>query len=299
MKNGFATYHPVVNFVYFALVLFCAMFFMNPIGLCISFCSATMYAILLHGKKLVLQRFFYLIPMVLLAILVNILFNHQGNTILWYFPSGNPLTLESICYAIASGTMLISVVLWFYSFHTIMTTDKFIYLFGRVIPSLSLVLSMTLRLLPKCKKQYQTIYEGQQMLGRTLTKASFISRIKLATTMMSILVTWALENGVETADSMKSRGYGLSGRTAFSIFRWEKRDRQMMMHLCCCGAYIFCGYVARVFEFHYYPTMQFSQFSVIHFTFQAVYFVLCATPLIIFYLEEGERWKIIMKKYFA
>ena len=43
--------------------------------------------------------------------------------------------------------------------------------------------------------------------------------------MVSILVTWALENAIETADSMKSRGYGLKGRTAFSIYRFNRRDK--------------------------------------------------------------------------
>lgn len=46
--------------------------------------------------------------------------------------------------------------------------------------------------------------------------------------MLSILVTWALENAIETSDSMRSRGYGLHGRTAFSIYRLTRRD-------CCLG----------------------------------------------------------------
>ena len=34
-------------------------------------------------------------------------------------------------------------------------------------------------------------------------------------TILSIMVTWCLENAIETADSMKSRGCGLPGRSAF------------------------------------------------------------------------------------
>ena len=43
---------------------------------------------------------------------------------------------------------------------------------------------------------------------------SLLQRLKNAITILSIMVTWALENAIETADSMKSRGYGLPGRTA-------------------------------------------------------------------------------------
>lgn len=39
-----------------------------------------------------------------------------------------------------------------------------------------------------------------------------------------MLITWALENAIDTSDSMQSRGYGLHGRTAFSIFRFDARD---------------------------------------------------------------------------
>ena len=43
---------------------------------------------------------------------------------------------------------------------------------------------------------------------------------------LSVTVTWALENAVVTADSMKSRGYGLPGRTAFARQRFDGRDRR-------------------------------------------------------------------------
>ena len=89
--------------------------------------------------------------MAALAALVNPAFNHEGATILTYLPSGNPLTMESMFYGVAAAVMLASVVLWFSSYNEVMTSDKFVYLFGRIIPALSLVLSMALRFIPKFK----------------------------------------------------------------------------------------------------------------------------------------------------
>lgn len=43
-----------------------------------------------------------------------------------------------------------------------------------------------------------------------------------------ILVTWALENAIETSDSMRSRGYGLKGRTAFSIYHFTRKDKYVL-----------------------------------------------------------------------
>ena len=85
---------------------------------------------------------------------------------LTYLPSGNPLTLESILYGVAAAVMLASVVLWFSSYNEVMTSDKFVYLFGRMIPALSLVLSMALRFIPKFKSQMEVVSEAQACIGQ-------------------------------------------------------------------------------------------------------------------------------------
>ncbi len=66
----------------------------------------------------------------------NPAFNHEGATILAYLPSGNPLTLEFIVYGLSAAVMMASVILWFSCYNAVMTSDKFVYLFGRVIPAL-------------------------------------------------------------------------------------------------------------------------------------------------------------------
>ena len=104
----------------------------------------------------------YMLPLLLMAAIVNPAFNHEGGTLLTYLPSGNPLTLESIVYGLAAATMLIAVIIWFSCYTEVMTSDKFVYLFGRIIPALSLVLSMTLRFVPKFKAQIKVVSEVQQ-----------------------------------------------------------------------------------------------------------------------------------------
>ena len=89
-----------------------------------------------------------------------------------------------------------------------MTSDKFVYLFGRVIPALSLVLSMTLRFVPKFKAQVKIVSSAQRCVGRDVSNGGVLQRARNGLTILSILVTWALENAIETADSMRSRGYG-------------------------------------------------------------------------------------------
>ena len=90
-----------------------------------------------------------MLPLLLLFAVLNPVFNHEGATILIYI-NDNPITLESIVYGFAAATMFISVIIWFSCYNAVMTSDKFIYLFGRVIPALSLVLSICLLYTSRC-----------------------------------------------------------------------------------------------------------------------------------------------------
>lgn len=135
----------------------------------------------------------------------------------------NPVTLEAVCYGFAVGVMIMSVFYWFKCFNAVMSSDKFIYLFGRVIPKLALLLSMTLGFIPKLKRRYKEIDSAQKALG-IYTSKSFVDRLRSKMRVMSILVTWSLESSVETGDSMRARGYGLKGRSSYSVFAWSARD---------------------------------------------------------------------------
>lgn len=139
--------------------------------------------------------------------------------------SGNWITLESLVYGIVLGAVMFVVIQWFSCYNEIMTTDKFIYLFGKLIPALSLILSMALRFVPRFLGQLKLIRNGQKAMGKDISEGNLFDRIHAGLNMLSILITWALENAIETSDSMRSRGYGLKGRTAFSIYHFTRKDK--------------------------------------------------------------------------
>lgn len=289
-RDSFSSYHPLINFLFFGLVLVFSMCFMRPVCLMISLGCAVAYALRLNGKKGLRFSLKYMLPMLLLAAVINPAFNHQGVTILTYLPSGNPLTLESILYGIAAAAMLVAVLEWFTCYTAVMTSDKFVYLFGRIIPALSLVLSMALRFVPMFSAQGKVVREAQRCMGRDMSEGNLWQRLRRGITVFSILVTWALENAIETADSMRSRGYGLPGRSAFSIYRFDRRDRQALLWLGFCGVYIISGWIAGAFRFDYYPLVYGAPQTAFTLTFPLVYLALCLTP-IIFDVAEDRTWK--------
>lgn len=286
MRDTFSDCHPAVNFAYFALVLAFSMTLMHPVCLLISLTGACCYLVRLHGLRELGHSARWLVPMALLAALVNPAFVHQGVTILTYLPSGNPLTLESILYGLAAALLLASVVLWFRCFSAVMTSDKFIYLFGRAIPALSLVLSMTLRFVPRFRRQFHTVAQAQRFMGRDTENGSPLQRARNAMKVFSIMVTWSLESAIDTADSMRSRGYGQPGRTAFSIYRLDSRDRSLLLWLVFCGTYLLAAALSRGLFFQYYPMLGGAPLRPITVSFYAVYLLLCLTPALLSWASQ-------------
>ena len=292
MQDRFAKYHPLVNFLYFTLVIGFSMALNHPLAQGISLVCAISYAVQAEGRKGVFFTLKWCVPVMLLTAFMNPAFSHEGVTVLLYLPTGNPLTLESILYGISAGVMLATVMLWFANFSRVITSDKFIYLFGRIIPALSLILSMTLRFIPKFKAQMDVVIDAQKSIGRDISEGSLWRRLRTAVTVLSIMVTWALENAIETADSMKSRGYGLKGRTAFSIYRFDSRDKLAMLYLGFCGLYLLAGVTASAFGFRYFPSIRYIGLNSVTLSFQFVYLILCFMPVVLNWAEE-RKWKAI------
>lgn len=263
---------------------------MHPIFLGISLISSFIYSISLNGKKAVKFNLLYMLPLLIITAIMNPVFNHQGVTILFYLESGNPMTLESILYGVAAAVMFISVILWFSGYNAVMSSDKFIYLWGRIIPGTSLIISMVLRFVPRYKAQIKIISNGQKCIGRDVSNGNIIARARNGIKILSIMTTWALENAIETADSMKARGYGLKGRTSFSIFRFDRRDRITFLSMIGLTIIILLGLFLGENTIIYYPIIKIKAITVFSILVYIAYILLCMMPFIID-LKEEIKWR--------
>lgn len=290
--NEFKTYHPIVNFTYFLCVIGFSMFLMHPVSLAISFFSALFYLLILKGKRAAFTRLGAIIPVAILTAVINSLFNHEGVTTLMYLPSENPITAESFFFGCSAAVMIACVIYHFFCYNEVMTSDKFIYLFGKIIPALSLVLSMVIHFVPALIKRLREIVIAQKCIGRDISKGSLWQRMKLAVKILSILVTWSLESSVETADSMKNRGYGLSGRTAYSIFHFDKRDYMALFWVLITSAAVIAGKWCGFLYYRYFPSFAMEWKAAGSIAVQIAYFLLCFTPIII-EIRGSYRWNSI------
>lgn len=289
--HSFERFHPIVNFTYFLAVILFSMIFMNPVCLGISLGLSFLTAIDMKGRSMLGFGLKVLLPVMVLTALINPAFNHRGVTLITYLPGGNPLTLESILFGLAASAMIGSVICWFSCYNRIMTSDRFIYLFGRVIPSLSLIFSMILRFVPRFGAQIKRIYSAQKALygeeGENLR-----GRARAGLRSFSAMIDWALENSIQISDSMKSRGYGQRRRTAFSIFTFERRDGVSLLLILALSAYILVGKGLGAVDYRYFPDFQAVTGGVYTATVFLAYGMLCAFPLLID-IRERIQWNVL------
>lgn len=288
-ESGLGLYHPLVSFGYFVAVIAGTLLFIHPVFACISLLSAIIFSAMINGKKAVGATLGFGIPMFIFIALANPIFNHHGATFLFYLQD-NPITLESIIYGIVSGLMMFSAVVWFTCYNTVVSSDKFLYIFGRILPSVALIISMTLSLIPKLFAQLKIIADTQRTLGLDWKSGSIKNRIRSASRILSILVSWALEDAVTTADSMRARGYGQHKRSTFSIFRFGTRDKIMFTAIIILFAAEIAAYTTGRGTMVFYPVIVKPELDILNIILYGAFFALGILPSII-QIKEDRKWK--------
>lgn len=286
MNDAFNKIHPFTGLLYFAVVIGFSMFFMNPLCVSVSLCCALLNAVVINGKRAISLTLKFIIPMILLVVIINPVFNHRGATIITYLPWQNPLTLESILYGAASAVMFSSVILWFSVFNTVMTSDKIICLFGRIIPSLSLVISMTLRFVPRFIAKFKELKSARI----TPQKQGFAVKMKILLNELSVMLSWSLESSIESADSMKSRGYGIKGRTSYNIFKFRKTDGIIIAAIIISAFTIIVLIASGIAKYSFYPVLKIEFSGAVSVLFYVVYLAVMLIPSITV-AWEGLKWK--------
>ena len=213
--DAFSTHHPAVTLTFFVGVIVLCVLVQQPVVQAVGLMGAVLYYLCLRGRDAWRLLVAMALALVMLAA-INPLFNTLGDTVLFTYLGTRPYTLEALAYGASTATMFVSVMLWFACYAQVMSTDKFTYLFGRRAPALTLVLTMTLRLVPSYARKARQISTARRCAGLSMTQGSVRERVRDGASLLSALTSWALEGAVTTADSMRSRGYGTKGGGDFS-----------------------------------------------------------------------------------
>lgn len=221
-RSEFAKLHPSVIFGYLAAVLVMTMWNRHPWFILLSFGVSFFYAVYLCGRRICRRTIWCGLLILLFAAGILPLFYHNGVTPLYYV-NGMAVTAESILYGIMMTFLLLSVLQWFFVWNELMGEEKILYLLGRGMPAVALLITMSLRFVPLLSQRYKEIREAGQGLGDR-GRLGWIGKARDGLRDLSVLVSWSLEESIETSVSMEVRGYGIQRRTSFHLFRFRKRD---------------------------------------------------------------------------
>jgi energy-coupling factor transport system permease protein len=223
MCDAFSKCHPAVNFLFFAGAIGLTVVIQHPAFLLAGVLTGGIYYLLLNGKK-GWKTILSLLPMFIILTTINPLLNNLGATPLFHL-WGRPYTLEALFYGGALASVFVIMMLWFGCYNKVLTSDKFTSLFGSLIPSISLLLVMILRMIPNFIRKTQQIIGARKSIGKGASEAATTKeKLSDGMTVLGALTGWALEGSVITGDSMRARGYGCAKRTSFMIYRMKAHD---------------------------------------------------------------------------
>ena len=285
--RSFDRLNPITVLIYYIFTVSIPMFSLDPVIAFISFFWSVFFDVLLHnrfGKKYV-----FLLILFLISSLINPIFNTNGTTVL-LFINDLPITLEAFAYGIFSSLTIIAVIVWFFTFSHIMTSEKILYIFGRISAKIALVISMTLRFVPLFLKNYKKTEAALKCTGIYDTdKVSGVLKLKIRA--FSALLTQCTENGIITADSMEMRGYGKGRRTFFSVYKFTAGD------IVLCILFIILGVSCLLLlgDIQFYPVLWESYAIISNIPAYTLYCILAALPTFIT-VAEGIRWKYLLSK---
>ena len=277
---GFEACHPAVNLIYFAAVIFGMLAFQHPVFLLISFLCAFAYSIKRNGGKALVFNL-CLIPCIVAFALYYSGYHHFGMTVLRQNFIGNNMTVEALVYGIVLGVSLSGVVIWMSCVYSVFSSDKVVYLFGKVSPRLSLFLAIMLRMVPRIKGEAKRIHTARRGLGKGIDQGSLWQRLKNGIRIFSMLISWTIGSLATMSDSMRSRGSMLRGRTAFSIYRFDHRDRAYVVVLFACLTLTIMAILLGLTDMVYDPLIVWNPIKACNILFYAGYAILCLMPLML------------------
>ena len=288
--RSFSEYDPIAVAVIIFSITGVVMFSNYPAFTAVTLISGALYYTVRNGREKLGRHIWFAVLFAVLA-LANPLISHNGVTVLFVL-NNNPVTLEALLYGINSAAMIVGVLYWLSIFTQIMTSEKLLYITGALSPKLSLVLSMAIRFVPMFRSQAKKVSDAQKAMG-LFREDNFIDDIRGYMRIFSILATWALENGIITADSMTARGYGIGRRTHFSSFRMRLPD----IALIAASAVLvtICALASHKLEFSFYPQLKADIPDTLGISAVTAYALLSLLPIII-ETEATLKWKYLQSR---
>ena len=152
------------------------------------------------------------------------------------------------------------------------------------------------RLVPNMIRKIAQLAGARKCIGRGAAEnATKKERAVDSLNVLSALMTWALEGGVITADSMRSRGYGTEKRSSYQIQKLKKLDVILLSVMAVLAAAIIWLIAGGGTAADYTPIMKITPVTGKYLLGFAAYCVFLSLPTVL-YIKEAIQWHISRSK---
>jgi len=291
--SAFEGFHPAALAIYFFTELAISMFVQNPVLLVISLLGAICMSSVFQSKRQFLSNLVFYAAIFIIITATNPLFSHRGNTVIFSL-NGFKVTSEALLCGAGIAAMLAAVICWFKSFSLIMTSDKLLCLFSRAVPKLSLFITMSIRMIPLFRIRMKKINDVQKAMG-LYSSNRYVGKLKGSLRVFSSLMTWSLENAVETGNSMRARGFGLKGRQEYTLYKFRTADFLLILISLLLFFITAWGVGSGIVAFSYYPAVTRVSLSPLSLAVYLSFTILSFLPFTI-EVKESLKWKLYESK---
>ena len=231
---AFSMSHPAVPALYMVLTLGLTMFSMQPVLIALSLAGGLAYGFATRGTVRTLGALRWQLPVILIITLVNPLFSASGSTELFRIGM-RAVYLESLAYGLCMGGLFVASVLWFEAAASMLEYNKVLALLGNAAPVIALMISMCMRLIPQFLRRGRSVLAVQDAIDVPGRAPADPVRSRLRAS--SVLMGWGMEDSLERADAMRSRGWGaVARRTTYARYRVRRSDVVALVLLALFGA---------------------------------------------------------------
>ena len=251
--EAFSMSHPAVPALYIVLTLGLTMFSMQPVLIALSLAGGLAYGFATRGAARTLGALRWQLPVILIIALVNPLFSASGSTELFRIGM-RAVYFESMVYGLCMGGLFVASVLWFEAAASMLEYDKVLALLGNAAPVIALMISMCMRLIPQFLRRGRTVLAVQDAIdvpGRAPTDP-VRSRLRAS----SVLMGWGMEDSLERADAMRSRGWGaVPRRTTYARYWLGRGDVVALVGLALFGVVAVAVAWTATTQYSFYPQL--------------------------------------------
>jgi len=229
-QHVFDLIHPAVQLGCFAAILAFTMLAIQPILLGITFTAAFAFSVYARGWRASLRTLSWQLPLIILCAAINPVFSTVGSTEVFVIGS-KAVYLESIVFGACMGLMLAAVITWFFNAAQVLSSDKVLSVLGNTAPTIGLMVSMIMRLVPQFVERGRLIDSTAQAVSSAAPRNK-AEQTRARIRLVSVLMGWSMEDSLETADAMRARAWSSTRkRTSYQRYRFGTYDTVVSLSL--------------------------------------------------------------------